>query len=190
MEKLLTISQVSRLSGRTRNTIQAWTRNGRISSSNDGIRTLISLSEFLRVFPEVEPVDIEQELSIPVSQPQAEKNQTAESNSSTFAHVSEDSALRHENELLRLENEMLKKQIGMLERERENMLTMLNREAERVEQFVGRLIPAQSSARRGSGSCNQPRTSNGRFAPKGEGVAALIPDATEEDDKLQQGSLL
>lgn len=59
----LTIAAVTRVSGRTRKTIENWVRNGKISSIKSGSKTVISVAEVTRVFPYVSIDSINAELA-------------------------------------------------------------------------------------------------------------------------------
>ena len=60
--EVVNIASVVRLSGKTRKTIEAWIKNGRLGSVIVGKRNMVTVAELSRVFPQISPDKIEEEL--------------------------------------------------------------------------------------------------------------------------------
>lgn len=172
MEQVLSISQLSRISGRTRKTLLDWANKGRISFITDGSKKTFSLSEVMRVFPDIPGELIEKELNRRLDT-LPEVNAPYPTQAPISTQDSRIMELENQVKMLQLQVELLTRQIEIMDRERNTLERQLNIQTEQTTQLLTRMIPAESSARRRT---EQPRLKNGQFAPKGEGVAALIPD--------------
>lgn len=60
--EVVNIASVVRLTKRTRKTIEAWIKNGRLGSVIVGKRTMVTVAELTRVFPQISPDQIAEEL--------------------------------------------------------------------------------------------------------------------------------
>lgn len=188
MQKLLTITQLSRLSGRSRNTILAWCKNGKISHSLDGSRVLIDLAEAMRVFPDLSGAEIERELSETPKETPSVKAANAQVDASGNAQNRRILELEAEVEKLKFQVEMLNRHIELLERDRSMLEEMRKSDCARFDQML-RLLPVQSSAQTGpvrsiaksEAARRKERNENGQFT-KGKGKAALIADAVPGEE--------
>ena len=188
MERLLTISQLSRLTGRTRNTLRTWCQKGRISSKNEDGQILISLSEAMRIWPDLQADRLEQELAQRAQKfTRIDQHVQSEQVSSTeqVGALFELKARVRELELMLEQKDMminmLKSQLSALSADKALFTDLIKSQSAQLDQALGRLLPQRSSAGRTS---NQSRDQHGRFVGTGKGVGALLQgDLLTSDDE-------
>lgn len=180
MGRLLTVAQVTRLSGLNRKTVEKRVANGTIGSIVDAAsgKAMIDVSELLRVFPDIPADAIERELGGKITGNAGKTGSAPSLASSARGGLGKGddnaSALRERVAALETEIGYLKKLIVVYEgdlqaaREREaNLMMLLNRATSG--------LPAPS--KKSSAASVQPRDAKGHFqSPKPkQAQASLLP---------------
>ena len=185
-EKMLSLSELNRITGRSRVTLRAWCNSGKISHKVDAGRIFVPMSEMFRVFPDVTAADIETRLrpSKPEPVDTVQEAPAQGMDTSTKAELEELRATVAEQERLltiqqaRMESlqfklEVLTGQVESLSNDKAFLIEQLRAKDAHLER-MDRLIPEKSSAARRE----QPRGEHGRFTKKepmkGEGVDGLL----------------
>lgn len=180
MLQMLNISQLARLSGKSRNTIKAMLADGRISSETapDGKKG-ISIAEACRVF-NLDAGLIERELAgemVRPSQQSAPMHRIdSQSGSSRAGHDAEIATLKAEIEHLKAMNAMLSEMVCSLKADKEMLSQMVREQTTMLGQMTSRLLPVKSSAHR-SPTQERERDAQGRFVRSdgmGKGVGSLL----------------
>lgn len=188
-EPMYNLSQLARITGKSRTTLRAMCRNGAVSSSQRGNKTVVSRSEVIRAFDGITPEDIDRSLS-PSSIKKVELKKTLVDNRSGMeldsaveeleAQVEELERInleqRIELERLKAKVEILNSQVELLNRMNNLLTGQITTKDEQLAMW-SRLIPERSQARR-SGNPGQLRGPDGKF--KGKGADALLTPSYEQ----------
>lgn len=166
-EGLLTLSSVERLTKVTRLTLRRRCEKGIISAKNDSGRTLIPVSEVLRLWPNVSGEAIEKELT----------GYHAKNDKTSEHQVITTQSDNRENELNRIIEQqkqtilnqqeiiqLLKNQIDQLSNDKAMLVRQIEALREDYRAFT-RLLPQTASVK--AQKRVQARDENGRFIPKG-----------------------
>ena len=184
-EKMFTLSELNRMTGKSRTTLRSWCENGKMSSIKDGDRLLISMSEVLRLFPTLTADTIQKQM-----EPDRKSKQKIEHSSTgmTDETAQNDRIAALEIELAakektitdqRIELENLRMTVQSLQKQLELITEMKGILTDQIATFktqfdvLTRLIPEKSSVKR-------ERDAAGRFK-------ASSPTSSE---RLEQSSLL
>lgn len=195
-EKMLTLSEMERITGKSRTTIRAWCEEGKISYSKDGKRTLIAMSELFRVFPDVTGDDVQKKLKPnnphileSTGENDSDKNGTSQ-NKQIQALLSRVHELEEKLSFTTLELEKSKFKSDLLEERVKELLEDKRNLSAQLEvkdrQFFAfdRLIATNAKTRRAANNPNQVRDSEGRFTkgepPEGKGVSGLFQTSLVE----------
>lgn len=189
MRRLLNISQLARLSSKSRNTIKAMLDDGRISSETaaDGKRA-VSIAEACRVF-NLDATSIERELAGEMVRPSQQHTPLhkidGQGESIRAGHDAEIAILKAEIEHLRAMNAMLSEMVSTLKADKEMLSQMVREQTTMLGQMTSRLLPVKSSAHKPA-SQERERDSQGRFIRSegmGKGTAALLEQCSLTDSK-------
>ena len=175
MGRLLTVAQVTRLSGLNRKTIERRIASGVIGSVVDAAtgRAMVDVSELLRVFPNIPANAIESELGGKItgnvgSAPSMASSVRGGLDGDASASAERIAAMEREIALLREMNNLLKGEVEALRADKTDLFALLHKATS--------ALPAPS--KKSSAASVQPRDSKGHFqSPKPkQAQASLIPD--------------